>query len=149
MEKLTFPFGSDCKFTLIPKIGEETLKEADMVDLKVKVINVNRGIDFLPIWEWGDAGIEIEIQRELIPVAGGYQLVLDWRKPASNYSDGFKDIRHACVMMVFSTDCSVITDKLAIVELGLNYSVIHIVEEFPEHGNPGEFYAIIEDAGEE
>lgn len=149
MKTLTFPFGTDCKFTLILKLGEEALKEIDMVDLKVSAINRSRSIDFNPIWEWSDDGIEIEIQREMITYEGNYQLVLDWRKPDQNYSDGFKDIRYACTMMLFTTDCSITTDKMAIVELGLNYSVIHIVEELPEHGTPGEFYATLEDVGQE
>lgn len=144
---LTFPFNTDAKFTLIPKVGDETIPQSEMVDLTIKIESKNRGVSFVPIWEWNDVGIEIEIQRENIKFATAYSVVLDWRKPDAAYSDGFKDILNACVQIMFSSSCSVITDKTAIIEMGLNYSVINIVEELPETGNPGEFYAVIEDAG--
>lgn len=144
---LTFPFKTDTRFTLIPKIGEEVLTEDDMVGLKIKVTNENKGVSFTPIWNWSEQGIEIEIQRDMIPSTGKYAVTLDWRKQDESYSDGYKDIFNACVHILFTDSCSVVADKTAIIEMGLNYSVINIVEELPEHGNPGEFYAVIEDAG--
>lgn len=144
---LTFPFKTDARFTLIPKIGEEVLTENDMVGLIIKVTNKNIGVSFIPIWVWSGQGIEIEIQRDMIPIIGKYAVTLDWRKPDESYSDGYKDIFNACVQILFTNSCSVVTDKTAIIEMGLNYSVINIVEELPEMGNPGEFYAVIEDVG--
>src|SRR5690554_6115020 len=96
---LIFPFGTDCKFTLIPKLGEDVLKETGMVDLTVRVINRNRGIDFVPEWAWKDTGIEIEIQRENIKFTGSYQVYLDWRRPDESYSDGFQDTLNSCTII--------------------------------------------------
>lgn len=143
---ILFPFGTDVLFTLIPRIGEEVLTESDMIGLSVTISINNRfkSVSFTPLWRWNDRGIEIEVQRDLVKSPGEYSISLDWRRADSNFSDGFQDIMNACAQVEFSTSCSVVSDKTIIVEMGLNYAVINVVDELPERGNPGEFYATVE-----
>ena len=121
MKTLTFPFGSDCKFTLIPKLGEQVLEEADMVDLEIKVINRNRGVDFIPEWAWRDTGIEIEIQRENIKSIGSYQVSIDWRRPDQTYSDDFQDILNSCTVIEFVDSCKIPEKDTVVIDISPIY----------------------------
>lgn len=135
---LTFPFGSDAKFTLIPKINDEPIPQSEMVDLTIKIEKKNRGVNFTPLWNWSDVGIDIEIQRDQIKSAAtSYTVVLDWRRPDATYSDGFQDRMNYCTLIHFSTACNIVSEDTAVIEISPAYKGDSAYQTAVENGFVG------------
>lgn len=88
---LKFNKDNDFKFTLQPKVGDELIDLSIMEDVKLVIKNEYMKSGFVPIWTITQNGIEVEVQKEMIPNIGIYFGVLSYRRPDGTYVDYFQD----------------------------------------------------------
>lgn len=90
---LQFHYDNDFKFTIKPKLNDELIDLTKLKDLSLIFKNNIHGFSFTPIWKLTDAGIDIEVQKEMIKWMGVYNVYITYRRPDDTFSDFFQDIK--------------------------------------------------------
>lgn len=88
---LRFNIDNDFKFTLQPEVSGTLIDFTEVEDISFHIKNKITNVAFEPIWKVTTAGIDIEVQKHMVPKIGVYVGVMQYRRPDGTYSDFFQD----------------------------------------------------------